>query len=48
MKINYGIRPAKRVLRRRSQAQSADPSPGLVAPGESDGENPPTPPGWGG
>ncbi len=37
---------------KKAQAQSADPSPdpapGLVEPGESDGENPPTPPGWGG
>lgn len=29
---------------KKAQAQSA----GLDAPGESDGENPPTPPGWGG
>lgn len=37
---------------KKAQAQSAgttpDPAPGLDAPGESDGENPPTPPGWGG
>ena len=33
---------------KKAQAQSADPAPGLDEPGESDGENPPTPPGWGG
>lgn len=33
---------------KKAQAQSAGGTPGLVEPGESDGENPPTPPGWGG
>ncbi len=40
---------------KKAQAQSANPAPGVddpggddPAPGESDGENPPTPPGWGG
>ncbi|MDB9912187.1 hypothetical protein OAD14_05020 [Flavobacteriaceae bacterium] len=33
---------------KKAQAQSADPAPGLDTSRESDGENPPTPPGWGG
>ena len=33
---------------KKAQAQSANPGAGLDTSGSSDGENPPTPPGWGG